>query len=212
MQKLIRPTTLWGLYICIGMTAGCKPDSLSPADYVQYIRKPDNGLIARQAYSGLTMEAFYQPPEYAALMQIPPAEMNDSLFRAEAESNKSFYRILFSIGSTSPAPIDEVLSQKLGANVLFEASKQRMLYQLQNAFTLFLGQDSLPCVFYHAQLSGKLSNTYDFILAFEADSASARQPLNKNIVLVYRDSIWLQQRFDFVFEKNNINQLPEIKI
>lgn len=205
-----RLITIW-LMACMYMVGGCKPDGLSPADYVQYVKNPVNGLITRQEHSGIMMEAFYQPPEYVALMQIPPAEIDDSLFRAETESNKPFYHLLFSIGSASAVPIDELLSKKGDADMPFETRKQQMMYQMQNAFLLIIGQDSLPCTFYHTQLSGKLNNAYDFILVFEADSTSVGQPLNDNIALAYRDSIWLQQRFNFLFDKNNINRLPEIK-
>lgn len=193
--------------------SGCSPDSLRPTEYVQYIRNPKHGFIEHHEQSDIFIQAFYQPPEYAALMQIAPEDMNDSLFTAELGRGSSFYHFMLSVGSNSEIPIDEALRKALpqgGAS--FEDKKIRMLYNIQNSFALVTGKDSLPCVFYHAQSAGKVDNAYHFTLAFESDSSTMKAQRNTDLVLIYKDSLWLQKRIEFVFDKNKINQSPSIKL
>lgn len=210
VRNALSPHTICIFLLCI--FGGCKPDSLEPADYVRYIRDVDNGFIERQDQPGLFLEAFYQPAEYVALMEVSQENLDDTLFKASIAGNSTFYRFILSIGSVSSMPIDEALQKVNSSDVPFDTRKQRMLYQLQNRFCLLAGGDSLPCVFYHAQPSGKINNAYQFILAFESDSSTIVSDRNKDLKLVYLDSLWCNKRFEFVFDRNKINQSPRLKL
>lgn len=210
LQFRIRFVAPWVCGLCIFY--GCRPDYLKPADYVRYVRDSDNGFIQRQDQADVFIEAFYQPPEYAALMQISPGELSEPRLKKEMEGNSTFYQFMLSLGSATAAPVDEVLTKSNNGAEGFDAKKQKMLYRLQHSFALLAGKDSLRCVFYHAQPSGKIDNAYHFILAFEADSAKIVENKSENLTLVYLDSLWFQKRFDFVFDKNKINQSPGLKL
>lgn len=201
-----------GKLLCIHCVfCSCTPDDLPPADFVRYIRDPNNGFVERQKQTDIFIEAFYQPPEYIALMQIPPEDLSEFRLKKEIEKNSTFYQFMLSLGSASATPIDEILSKASNGEDGFEAKKLRMQYRLQNGFALITGKDSLPCVFYHVQPSGKIDNAYHFILAFEADSSMVIANRSENLTLVYKDSIWYHKRFDFVFDKNKISQSPRLK-
>lgn len=191
----------------------CTPDVLSPSEYVRYVRDPDNGFIERQGHpSGAYVEVLYQPPEYIAVTQQRGKSLVSTEIKNEIDQNSTFYHLFLSIGSDSGVPINDILKNAGGVNQSFADKKQQMLYGAQNSFSLLVGSDSIPCVFYHAQLSGNIDNAYHFVLAFEADSSSMIQNKNKDFTLVYNDSIWFQKRFDFTFDRTKIDQSPKLKI
>lgn len=198
-------------FLCVFF--GCTPDILTPSDYIKYVRNPNNGFIERHNHpSGAYIEAFYQPPEYVALTQLRNRVPGDSILSYEIERNSSFYHIFLTIGSESGSPIDELLKKVNDGKQSFEERKQFMLYKAQNCFSLQVNGDSLPCVFYHAQMTGKIENAYHFVVAFEIDSARIGLNQNKDFTLIYTDSIWFQKRFDFAFDKYRIDQSPRLKI
>lgn len=193
------------------MHLGCKQDYLKPADYIRHVKDADNGFIERRDTLNLFVEAFYQTPEYFSLIQLDPGKIEDALLSENITKNTTFYHFNVTIGSVSGNPIDEILkSTIINDEKKFEMKKQQMLYNMQNSFFLKTEKDSLPCAFYHAQLTGKIDNAYHFTLAFETDSVLQKQ--SNVLQLVYKDSIWLQKRFDFNFNKNKINQSPGLKI
>lgn len=191
----------------------CSPDQLSPADYLRYVKDQDNGFIKRQDHlAGMFLEAFYQPPEFVSLLAWRRKEIQQEALHAEIEKNSNFYHFFFTIGSNDERPIDEILRKTDIGTKSFDAKRQQMLYQTQPSFSIFLEGDSIPCTFCHAQLSGKIDNAYHFIIAFEPDAATHMRHRNKNLTLVYNDSIWFQKRFEFNFDINKISQSPKLKI
>ena len=198
--------------ICLPvMFLGCKQDYLKPTDYVHYVKDTDNGFIERRDTMDVLLEAFYQPPEYFSLIHMEPGKIDQSLLATDIARNSNFYHFNLKIASASGKPIDEILKNIVtNDDEPFDTKKQHMLYNMQNYFFLATGKDSLPCTFYHAQLTGKIDNAYHFALAFEADSASQKQ--SDVLRLIYTDSIWLQSKFDFAFNKIKINQSPGLKL
>lgn len=199
-----------GIYLPV-MFLACKQDYLKPSNYVHYIKDVDNGFIERRDTMDLLLQAFYQPPEYFSLIQMKPGKVDYSLLSENIRRNSNFYHFNLTIGSVSGKPIDEILKNLItNDGESFDIKKQHMLYNMQNYFSLATEKDSLPCTFYHAQLTGRIDNAYHFTLAFEADSASQKQ--SDVLRLIYTDSIWLKRRFDFAFNKNKINQSPGLKL
>jgi hypothetical protein len=207
-ERVFRPVVFAVLvfWVC----PGCRPDSLKPAEYVQYIKKPGHGFVERQEDSGIFLEAFYQPPEYVALTRLKAENLNNSTLSEETNKSAAFYQFVLSVGSAKAVKVDEMLAKIADDGEPFGTKKQRMLYGLQNSFSLLAERDSLPCVFYHAQPSGNIDNAYHFILVFEPGNEKGRS--EENLTLIYHDSIWLQKRLEFVFDKNKINQSPKLKL
>lgn len=205
-------------FISIGVTllflvVGCSQDSLTSANYIRYVKDPKNGFIEKQNLpSGAFVEALYEPPEYVALAQLRNKRTVDSILIAAIDQNSEFYHFFLTIGSESGVPIDELLKKTMGGTFSFEERKQQMLYKAQGCFSLLVNGGSLPCIFYHTQLSGQLANAYHFIVAFEVDPAYERLNQRNDLTLIFNDSIWFQKKFEFTFDRNRINQSPRLKI
>lgn len=205
------------LTICLGMIClwtACAKDQCSPVEYLLYVKNEDNGFIRRQDYpTGAFLEAFYQPPEFISLMALGQQKaVQKEVLNAEIEKNANFCHFFFTIGSNDTQSIDAILQKKDKDNESFDAKKQQMIYQTQSCFSLLLDGRTIPCAFSHAQLDGRINNSYHFILAFELDSAAHTLYRNKNLTLIFNDSIWSQNKFEFDFDIKKISQSPKLKI
>lgn len=190
----------------------CRPDYLPPSGYVKHIRNPENGFIQKETVSNLSVEAFYQPPEYIALMQSKPGEVNEKDIENTIERYANFYQFLVSIKPDNNIPVDEQLIKIVESEDSFRIKKEYMLYRLQHCFSLISEHDTLPCAFYHAQPGGKIDNAYHFIVAFEKSTPNAVLKRSQDFKLIYRDPIWFQRNFNFVFNNNFIDNTPKLKL
>ncbi len=192
--------------------AACEPDYLSPSGYIRYIRNPEHGFIKKEAANSLSVEAFYQPPTYLALLKSKPGNIDAKQLQEEIERQSAFFQFFVSIRPTRNIPIDEQLAKVSASEDSFRIRKEHMLYRLQNCFTLETEIDSIPCHFYHVQPSGKIDNAYHFIVVFETNPLQST-PLNPtDLKLTYRDSLWVHRQFDFQFSRNSIDNSPKLKL
>jgi hypothetical protein len=196
--------------LALSVWAQCKPEELSPAAYVKYVRNPDNGFTVQLASSTLTFDAFYQPPAYVALTQLGLG-VSDSENRKQAvEHNAAFYQFELRMSSSSRESIDEVLARIAGDSAV--SKRETMLYRLQNKFSLTVGSDSIPCAFFLAQPTGQLDNAYRFMLAFEPNRPRQEKKTEEQLVLIYQDDLWSKQKLRFVFDTKKLNELPALKL
>jgi hypothetical protein len=197
----------------IAAASNCSSDALKPSAYIQYVKNRNNGFVQHHVLPGGFIETLYQPSEYFALMQLTPEELNDSLLAKEIKQHDQFYYFDVMIGSNSDQTVDDMLKKAVdGKQEIFDKKKERMLYGMQHDFSLVLGQDSLPCVFFLAQQQGKIDNAYHFILAFELDSTQLQLSQNNDFTLVLQDTSWFNKRFEFAFDQQKINQSPKLKL
>ncbi len=201
------------IHLLIGLLLvfACQPEHLSPADYIKYVRNPENGFIQQVHVANLMIEAFYQPPNYVALMQSKPGSAVKVSVHKNLERQSGFCQFMVALRATSGLPIDKELAKLSGDPDSLELKKQHMLYRLEKSFTVLTENDSLPCVFYHAQPTGQVDNAYRFILAFESDARALPSNKREGLRLVYRDSLWFHRKFEFVFNQETILNAPKLK-
>lgn len=191
----------------------CQTNLLSPVEYVAFIRASENGFIQTESLTNFTVEAFYQPALYVALMQSSPEGIKEEPLNASTRRFENFYQFLVSIRCSTNSPIDEQLGKLCISKDSFQIKKEIMLYRLQNYFTLVQGADSLACTFYHAQPSGKVDNAYHFMVVFETnDKLRYSDKKEVDLKLMYKDPLWFQRDFTFVFSHNTIQNAPKIKL
>lgn len=190
----------------------CQSEYLSPTDYIKYIRNEENGFIQRHKVGNLVYEAFYQPPAYVALMQSKPGKIAKASIQNSLAKQSEFYQFMFSIRSVSGLPIDDELEKVSGTTDSIEIKKQHLFYRSEKAYTVLIGKDSVSCVFYHPQLTGKVNNAYQFLLVFESEPATEELTEQRDLKLVFRDSLWFHRKFEFVFNKKSIAAAPKLKL
>lgn len=190
----------------------CHPEYLTPDAYVEYIRNPKNGFVQQESLGGITVEAFYQPPPYTAIINLNEENTKSIDIQHAIDRNAQFYQFLVSIRSTSNLPIDERLAAVNTSQDSFRIKKECMMYRMQNCFTIVLERDSLPCIFYQAQPTGKIDNAYHFIVVFESDSSALNMKRAKDWKLLYRDSLWFHRQFEFVYNKQLLENIPQLKL
>lgn len=208
-----RPTLLFtALAAFFALSNSCTSGYLRPKAYVEYIRDPANGFVKRESGAGLLLEAAYEPPEYVALAQSPTGKAGAPAFAAALRQASLFHRFMLTVTTGDGKPIDEVLKGLGQTSDSFGIKKQEMIYRSQGRFFLSTGGDSLPCVFCHVENTGKMSNAYRFILAFEPASPPRADTLPDDLRLAYADPLWLRRQVSFVFDKEDINRSPKLKL
>lgn len=204
MSKFILKTLAF-IFVFIGCKS--EPQIVSPNHFLAWVENHENEFILNKEFDGLVYSAFYKPPKYIAYKECISHNCIDSLkLKKRINGLSNQYNFGFRIKSKDGNHILNTRSQN--QNEYF----QRLEYFLTAAkkdFKLLLlsSKDTLDCSIYHFERNYGAAPFIDISLAFQ-------NPLGTNIediTLQFEDQIFENGSIKFNYEKDNIQNLPQIQ-
>lgn len=199
MKRYVHTCLLFALLVW----SSCNPSSLSPADYMAWVRNDDNGLRVEKVIDQYTFSLQYKPFEYEALQELGPAKATRSSVEAKRAMYDSTQYFTLHIKSGNH---QEVLNTN--GNALEQAQwLEYFMGPAQDDILLVDGKDTLPCILYHFERSYNLDNGNAIVLGFEKTSRSHTG--DKEII--YNDQVLETGPVHFTISQAAIQKIPQIR-
>lgn len=189
--------------VILSSLTGCGPGKLAPPDYVRWLEDPQNGMKQEVKRGSVSYEVQYKPAAYILANEERSQEIERG--KADKRLQELGNMCYFTCTMKSNDGTDVLLSNLIDQQEYYQRVNYLSL-EAQQDFNLVSGSDTLPCALY------QLENTYGatpymrMVLAFSGKSLSKEHDLK----LIYQDRIFTKQPIEFLFEKNKLNNLPQL--
>ena len=186
--------------------SGDKPERLSSMEFIQWIESSENQFIRHKDFEGIQFSVFYKPAEYLALKEQEDADSFDlKYYKSRIEGLKKQYNFGFRLRS------DEGNNALQSSNTNETEYFQKLRYYLTNAqqdFQLIIPQsnDTIECSTYHMERNYGAAPFIDINLAFINPTTELQ-----DFIIKFEDHVFLNGTIKFAYEKDNIQNLPEIQ-
>lgn len=183
---------------------GCAKQTLAPSDYVKWVRDESNGLKVEKEISGHLFQLQYKPAAYEMLMQTP-----DNLLTRQSlsEYNASAGDLQFYTLTIVTSDHKEISTSGIADETEYEQRVMYMMSEMQYDFELIAGNDTLPCVFFHAERNFNISPQNNILLGFEK-SNNTEKITDKT--LIYYDRLLDCGPVKLTIKAEDIENIPEL--
>ena len=202
-MKIKKNENHWALLLSLVVWVSCSSKELKPSDYLRYyaenaVRK----LSDQKASDSMRMVLTYQP-----LNLLVINDLGTGMTQSQYEESKSHFSehlyFTFDVGSSTP------LSKETG-----KALRDYFAHDRQRQFVLISHQDTIPCRLYQPELVSRGDKQVRVNLVFPRPVVAGQPsdaPLDEDLYVRFYDDK-THQPFSFLIKKDNVNQLPKIKI
>jgi hypothetical protein len=178
----------------------CRSREVTPAAYLSEWADYEQQIAAETTTNDLKMKLVYKPTEWLTLNDLEGMYSPSRYAEAKKGYNDHLY---FTLDITNTP-----LSKKAAKDV-----QQFFIRDRQRLFTLFVGQDSLPCTLYHPEVLNDPNRQIRVNLVFpKSDDMLKDSIFKQDLRLAFNDTYsTTTQTTAFSIAAKNINQLPKIK-
>ena len=200
MNKLL----LLAMPLLLGTLASCGPDSLPPAEYVQYVSNPDNGLKRSKTIGDYTYSVQYKPVDYVIANEARKPDLTTTerdARKSELDGLQYFtFRVANATGGQDVLTLNNQTEQDYSAKVGY------LSFDFQHDIALVDGGDTLGCKLYNFVRTYGLAPYVDFVMAF--DKPSEDETTNSDKTLIVEDRVFGAGTIKFAIDAGDIKALP----
>ncbi len=199
------------LAICSLLLSSCKQQSMDdPAMYLTYLANPSNGIVKQKTISGIKYRLKYLPGEYLAFNTIKN-EVNskinkDSLIKAY-ENSVTF---LLNIG---PDDAEDFDITRLGVSSYGEFVEriEKMAFEAQNWISIEKNGKIYHPSIVRLENINALEKNRNFVVVFSSEKNSENDLRNSDMCFVYDDELFNTGVNKFMFDHNDIKNIPQLR-
>ena len=178
-------------------------EMLEAADYVRWMKDPDNGFRNEKTIDNLRFSVQYKTPEYITCMEQHGRACSDALVRKNTAelSGMQYYdlRIVLNDGG------NELLKYNLSSAEQYNERVNYFAFGMQHDIQLIDGHDTLPCLLYHFERAYDVTPSATLVLGF-----LQKQPEGDKTLLV-DDRTFNKGLLKFRFSAAELNNKPKLK-
>lgn len=191
--------------LVIFLTTGCNKKSADVKSYMKYIADIDNGLVNVKEVDGMVVEVRYLTPEAMALNEIKDVNVEELKFRKTLAEYMGGVYFNISIKSKNNEHIYQTLSEDGIESTKLE---EYLSYKAQPDFYIVTGIDTAKCTLYSYSQTYALAKQFDIAVGFENKDSL----LSKDKILEFNATRFNRGLLKFVFDKNDINNVPALAL
>ncbi len=195
------------LFFCIGLLVccllSCGKKELSAREYVQYLESEKSGARQEKNIADIKIAVQYKTAAYMALKEK----------REEATAVKEtvtklkgmqYYTIKYSLTNSET----DIMKYNLASQSDYYERLNYMSFGMQNDASLIQGKDTLSCVLFNHVRNYGISPYTEIVLGFEETENELAFKENKTLLI--NDRAFGLGYLKFLFQKNDLNDLPEL--
>lgn len=173
-----------------------------PTDFINWINN-ESRFKKFIEKSNLRFELNYLPKEYFVIQEL----RSDEITQAQSDSIAKLYEdlIYFKLVVTNLSGSGEFLKIDKPDAHTYEERIKYYSFGWQNDIKMFTNNDSSSCAMLHFERSYDINNQSTMLLAFPKIS------IEKDIRIIIRDSVFVKEKIEFKYKKEDLNNLPQLK-
>lgn len=154
---------------------------LEPADYVQWVSSPENGLKVTEQVGQYRFQLQYKPADFVIANEQKKTELATSLVerRREQLQEMQYFNLRISgLGNNANPTESETTTAQSN-----EDRRDFFSFQFGSHLLLADGADTIPCTLFHMIPSGTDTQVADFVLGFEAPEQNMTEASAKTLLI-----------------------------
>ena len=184
--------------LIISFTSACRPKEVTPSEYIPNWATYKEEVTDKQIAQDIEMKLTYNPIELLILNELE-GSFSQSRYNKSKQNFCDHFYFTLDIANTP-------LSKKTGSDI-----KKYFIRDRQSQFSLFVGNDSIPCALYHPELLSDIEKQARLNLVFPRP-VSCDSIIKQDLRVIFREDNTLSNKVvQFLIKSEKINQLPKIK-
>ncbi len=182
------------------------PKLLSPANYVNWVKDPKNGLQKEKEINDLIFSLLYQPAEYVISEDRKKENISAEELKTELDAHSELEYYNLKIGAKNYN--GELLKYDLNNGHEYKDRVEYYAFKFEKDIMLIAGNDTLPCSIFHFERTFDVAPYSSFLLGFKIPSKDK----NKDRSIVIDDKIFNKGTVKFFFSEKRIGTLPKLEV
>ena len=179
---------------------------LDKPGFEKWMKNNKNGLVKEKIINRLKYKVCFQPIDWLMLKSDKQLVMNDQVSKIK----KDYESVLtFTIDITDTSESYSMLRYELGHENEYYDRINYYSNIIQNDLYLVDGTDTLPCMFTHMEQTYNVSPINTITVEFVRKDKTKKY---NDTWLVYNDRVFNSGILKFFFKKEDLNNIPELKI
>lgn len=189
----------FSLFLTLVLIASCNTSINSRQEFYDYLNNSQNGFVKSKEVNSFRIKVKYLPIEY---LIIKNSEHSSEVEKVRQEYNNSL-TFVFTIESIDKDQnvIDYGMSDSKSLNERFKY----LNFHLDDHITLSINDQWFKPVLFHVENTGELNGEFRAYVVFSDIDMEA-----DNLYFLFEDTFFDTGISQFVFEKQHLNQLPDI--
>lgn len=153
------------ILLSVFIFASCQ-NSVSPKDYVNYVKDYKNGLHKFKKIGALEVDVQYRPIPYVIANEFRKNNIRqeDYIKRESELSGLQYYNVKLSVAEQG----QDITKYKVVSQEDYQQRLYYLSYKMKNDIQLVEGKDTLSPILYHFERSYDISDKRTFVVAFES--------------------------------------------
>lgn len=196
--------------IFLSIFISCDDEVSSEIDLLDWVNDCDNGLLISKRVYGLKMELKYLPPAYLAYKDAAVDKSDfDSLFNIYNNS----YSFLMTIGPDEEKGADfDIMFADVNNYEEYDERVQNLNFNIKEYVCLQTEKKKYLPVLSNLENTYGLDKARTIYLVFTKDNENDDLFCSGKIDIVFNDELFSTGIHHFVFNKNNIDNIPKLKL
>lgn len=194
---------VYGLMLCC--VYGCGKSSLLPVEYVYYMESSESGMRQEKTIEDIQIIVQYKTAAYIAVKEEKKVEKKSVKEIISKLKGMQYYTIKYSLSHSEA----DIMKYQLASESDYYERLNYMSFGMQQDVFVVQGKDTLPCVLFNHVRNYGISPYTEIVLGFEEKESGEKYKESKTLVI--EDKAFGLGYMKFLFAKNNLNDLPELK-
>ena len=189
------------------MIWGCNntPKSLTPKNYISWLRNPDNGLNKTKIINDLSFTMTYRTKEDLVILNNKRTQITQRLLDKELNNlgddlQYATFRIARDNSNQSVLQVGNMTQDTYTKRIAY------MSFDMQKDFYVLEGNDTLNCQLFHFVRNYELAPYVEFSLGFD----NSKSKTTKDKTFIYDDKLFGIGKLKFSITSKDINRIPNV--
>ena len=178
-------------------------DSLSPEEYIVWIKSTDNGLTTTKNVGGYSYSLQYTPLDYILINEYKEA-LTEPVAKIERKDRDGLQYFKLQVSTNSGT---DILKNNVTSAAEYEQRLNYLAYHMQQDVQLVDQGDTLPCSIYHFERTYGLTPHRTILLGFKASRGDSQDK-----VLVINDQLTQNGIVKLKIKGDQISKIPPVSL
>lgn len=179
---------------------------LDKSGFEKWMKNNKNGLVKERIINRIKYKVSFQPIDWLMLKSDKQLAMNNQDIKVKSDYENV---LTFTLDITDTSGNYSMLRYELRHESEYYDRINYYSNLIQNDLYLVEGTDTLPCMFTHMEQTYNVSPINTITIEFVRKDKSKRY---NDTWLVYNDRVFNSGILKFYFKKEDLNNIPELKI
>jgi hypothetical protein len=187
------------------------PQTLGRSEYIEWVRKTENGLSQERTINDLDFKVSFIPWELHALKELDEKCSQVMVDKSVNEIKDMFYFTLKISSNKLPVEllrIDNPSTEEYNGRIEYYS------FKMQNDIKLVLEKDTIDCSLFHFERTYNASPEATFNLGFLLPDKmkNKKQMIYPDMTMSVDENIFNTGIVNVTFKKSDLNKIPSLKI